>query len=102
MTTAGIEFELTRKRIKNVHLRIHPPDGRVTVSAPLRMSEARIAEFIAAKADWIRKQQARIAALPPRPELRYETGEEHRFLGVDHRLEVRPATGRRPGVEAVE
>ena len=100
MTTAGIEFELTRKRVKNINLRIHPPDGRVTVSAPLRMSEARIAEFVTAKADWIRKQQARIAALPPRPELRYVTGEEHRFLGVDHRLEVRPATGRRPGAEA--
>ncbi|MDA0883051.1 MAG: M48 family peptidase, partial [Bacteroidetes bacterium] len=38
MTTAGIEFELTRKRVKNINLRIHPPDGRVTVSAPLRMS----------------------------------------------------------------
>jgi len=35
MTITGIEFELTRKRVKNVHLRIHPPDGRVTVSAPL-------------------------------------------------------------------
>ena len=35
MTTAGIEFELTRKRVKNINLRIHPPDGRVTVSAPL-------------------------------------------------------------------
>jgi len=102
MTTAGIEFELTRKRIKNVHLRIHPPDGRVTVSAPLRMSEARIAEFVTAKADWIRRHQARIAALPPRPELCYVTGEEHRFLGADHRLEVRPATGQRPGAEAVE
>ena len=102
MTTVGIEFELTRKRIKNVHLRIHPPDGRVTVSAPLRMSEARIAEFVTAKADWIRQHQARIAALPPRPELRYETGEEHRFLGVGQRLEVRPATGQRPGAEAVE
>ena len=102
MTTAGIEFELTRKRVKNINLRIHPPDGRVTVSAPLRMSEARIAAFVAAKADWIRHHQARIAALPPRPELRYETGEEHRFLGADHWLEVRPATGRRPGVEALE
>ena len=102
MTTAGIEFELTRKRVKNINLRIHPPDGRVTVSAPLRMSEARIAEFVTAKADWIRQHQARIAALPPRPALRYETGEEHRFLGADHRLAVRPATGRRPGAEAVE
>ena len=36
----------------------------------------------------------RIAAQPPRPELRYVTGEEHRFLGTAHVLEVRPATGR--------
>ena len=94
MTSAGIEFELTRKRVKNINLRIHPPDGRVTVSAPLRTSEARIAEFVAAKADWIRRHQARIAAQPPRPELQYVTGEEHRFLGAVHVLEVRPANGR--------
>ena len=94
MTYAGIEFELTRKRVKNINLRIHPPDGRVTVSAPPRTSEAQIAEFVAAKADWIRRHQARIAAQPPRPELRYVTGEEHRFLGTAHVLEVRPATGR--------
>ena len=74
MTSAGIEFELTRKRVKNINLRIHPPDGRVTVSAPLRTSEARIAAFVAAKADWIRHHQARIAAQPTRPELRYVTG----------------------------
>ena len=101
MTSAGIEFELTRKRVKNINLRIHPPDGRVTVSAPPRTSEAQIAEFVAAKADWIRRHQARIAAQPPRPELRYVTGEEHRFLGMAHVLEVRPATGR-VGAAAVE
>ena len=94
MTSAGIEFELTRKRVKNINLRIHPPDGRVTVSAPPSASEAQVAEFVAAKADWIRRHQARIAAQPPRPELRYVTGEEHRFLGTAHVLEVRPATGR--------
>ena len=94
MTTAGIKFELTRKSVKNINLRIHPPDGRVTVSAPLRTSEVRIAAFVAAKADWIRHHQARITAQPPRPELRYVTGEEHRFLGAAHVLEVRPATGR--------
>ena len=71
MVIAGIEIELIRKRVKNVNLRIHAPDGRVTVSAPRRTSEAFIAEFVAAKAPWIRKQQARIAAMPPRPELTY-------------------------------
>ena len=102
MTSAGIEFELTRKRVKNLNLRIHPPDGRVTVSAPLRMSEARIAAFVASKADWIRHHQARIAALPPRPEPQFVTGEAYRLLGEEYTLEVRRAVGRvgaavRPG-----
>ncbi len=98
MTSAGIEYELTRKRVKNVNLRIHTPDGRVTVSAPRRTSEAFIAEFVAAKAPWIRKQQARIAAMPPRPELTYTHGEEHPFLGHPYPLEIHAAAGR-PGAE---
>ena len=101
MTSAGIEFDLTRKRVKNINLRIHPPDGRVTVSAPLRMSEAQIAAFVAAKADWISRHQASIAAQPPRPELRYVTGEEHRFRGMAHVLEVLRANGR-VGAEPAE
>ncbi|MFZ8837289.1 MAG: M48 family metallopeptidase [Flavobacteriales bacterium] len=101
MTSAGIEFELTRKRVKNINLRIHPPDGRVTVSAPMRTSEAHIADFVAAKADWIRRHQARIAAMPPKPELRYTTGEEHKFFGIDHLLEVQTAAGR-PGAEVAK
>ena len=98
MTIAGIEIELIRKRVKNVNLRIHTPDGRVTVSAPRRTSEAFIAEFVAAKAPWIRKQQARIAAMPPRPELTYTHGEEHAFLGHPYPLEIHAAAGR-PGAE---
>ena len=94
MTSAGIEYELTRKRVKNVNLRIHAPDGRVTVSAPRRTSEAFIAEFVAAKAPWIRKQQARIAARPPRTELTYTHGEEHPFLGHPYPLEIYAAAGR--------
>ena len=98
MVIAGIEIELIRKRVKNVNLRIHTPDGRVTVSAPRRTSESFIAEFVAAKAPWIRKQQARIAAMPPRPELAYTHGEEHAFLGHPYPLEIYAAVGR-PGAE---
>ena len=83
MTTAGIEYELTRKRVKNINLRIHPPDGRVTVSAPRRTSEAFIAAFVAAKAPWIRKQQARIAAMPcPVRSSLTPTGKNMRFWGI--------------------
>lgn len=55
---------VTRKRMKNLYLRVLPPDGRVAVSAPLRTSDAEIQRFIESRADWIRKQRARILAAP--------------------------------------
>ena len=51
---------VTRKRMKNLYLRVLPPDGRIAVSAPLRTSDAEIRRFIRSRADWIDKQRARI------------------------------------------
>ena len=59
-----LEVWIVRKRIKNVNLRVKPPDGRIEVSAPLRTDSAFIGSFVREKRDWIRKQQARIAASP--------------------------------------
>lgn len=60
------EFEvwILRKRIKNINLRVKPPDGRIEVSAPLRVDTSFVRAFVREKCDWIRKQQERIAASP--------------------------------------
>lgn len=60
------EFEvwILRKRIKNVNLRVKPPDGRIEVSVPLRTDEGFVRSFVREKSDWIRKQQKRIASSP--------------------------------------
>lgn len=60
------EFEvwILRKRIKNINLRVKPPDGRIEVSAPLRVDTSFVRVFVREKRDWIRKQQERIAASP--------------------------------------
>lgn len=60
------EFEvwILRKRIKNINLRVKPPDGRIEVSAPLRVDTSFVRAFVREKRDWIRKQQDRIAASP--------------------------------------
>jgi predicted metal-dependent hydrolase len=58
----GIEVEMTRKRIKNIHLRVYPDTGRVAVSAPARMPLAAVRAFVASKLDWIRRHRER-----PRP-----------------------------------
>ena len=57
LRVADIEIEVIRKGIKNMHLRVLPPDGRVTISAPLSVSDSAITGFAASKLGWIRKQQ---------------------------------------------
>ena len=60
----GREVWVTRKAIKNIHLRIKPPDGRIEVSAPLVVSDREIERFIQSKRSWIEKAQTRILADP--------------------------------------
>lgn len=62
MVAAGdvvISYELTRKRVKNLNLRVER-DGSVRVSAPARTSLAYVDAFVAGRADFIRKAQARL------------------------------------------
>ena len=50
------------KDIKNVHLSVYPPTGRVRISAPLRMSLDTIRVFAISKLGWIRQQQKKLAS----------------------------------------
>ena len=61
----GIEIELTRKRVKNINLRVKAPDGKVCVSAPFFMPESSIRRFVLSKKDWITDAQKRAAASMP-------------------------------------
>lgn len=62
-----IIIDVVRKKIKHLYLRIHPPAGRVTVSAPQRMPMYIIREFIESRMPWIKTHQQRIRERPPVP-----------------------------------
>lgn len=70
-----LEIVLTRKAIKNLHLRVKPPEGRIEVSAPLRLPLSTIRGFVREKRAWIEAQRAAIAA-SPRAEAAAATPEE--------------------------
>lgn len=55
-----IAVDVVLKDIKNVHLSVYPPTGRVRISAPARMSLDTIRVFAVARLDWIRKQQQKL------------------------------------------
>ena len=56
----GLVLHVTRKAIKNMYLRIKPPQGDIVVSAPLRMTDGQIERFARERRSWILAQQQRI------------------------------------------
>ncbi len=89
-----IAVTIERKRIKNMYLRILPPDGRVSVSAPMRMREEEIERFILSKIVWIRLQQEKLKRRNTHQEQEYVTGEEIFIWGKAYLLIVKETNGR--------
>lgn len=72
---ANIPVEVVKKKIKNMHLSVLPPDGKVRVSAPETLSDESIVMFVRTKIGWIRKQQEKFELQPRQSERQYVSGE---------------------------
>ena len=83
-----IEIELIKKNIKNIHLSVHPPNGRVRISAPIRMDDEAIRLFVISKLSWIKKQRAKFEKQERQSEREFVSGESHYFLGERYLLNV--------------
>lgn len=94
ITVSDIRVDVVRKDIKNAHLAVYPPTGRVRIAAPLRMSDRSIRLLAVSKIAWIRKHQRRIVAQPRETPRDYVNGESHYYRGRRYLLKVIERTGR--------
>lgn len=94
LKVAGISVEVIRKDIKNLHLSVLPPDGRVRLSAPQHISDDRVRAAVSARLAWIKKQQSEFASQPRQGERELVTGETHYLWGKRYRLEVLERNGK--------
>lgn len=85
---SGITVEITRKKIKNLHLGVYPPEGRVRVSAPLFLDDDAIRLAIISRLKWIRKQQKKFLDQDRQSQREMITGETHFFQGRRYRLDL--------------
>lgn len=83
-----VQIEVRKKKIKNLYLSVHPPEGSVKISAPLTMSDEAIWEFAVAKLAWIKKQQAKLQRQAKQAQKEYVSGESHFFQGKRYLLQV--------------
>lgn len=88
LKVGGIEAVVLRRAVKNLHLNVLPPVGRVRITAPERMTDDAISVFMATRISWIKKQQAKFQSQERQTPREYVSGETHYFLGKKYRLEV--------------
>lgn len=80
----GISIEIVRKKIKNVHLRIYPPDGLVKISAPVQFSDLLIQKLLEEKSAWIQQQREKILNRPAQEPFTPKTGARVLFQGKSY------------------
>jgi predicted metal-dependent hydrolase len=93
LTVSGIKVEVVRKDIKNLHLGVYPPHGRVRVATPLVVSDEAVRLAVIDKLGWIKRQKAKFAEQPRQSQREMVNGESHYFLGQRYRLRVHPHDG---------
>ena len=94
ITVSGIRVQIERKDIKNLHLGVYPPNGRVRVAAPLVVSDDAVRLAVIDKLGWIRRQQAKFVEQPRQSAREMVNGESHYFLGRRYRLRVLEQPGK--------
>ena len=85
---SDLAVQIVRKDIKNLHLGVYPPNGRVRVAAPLSVSDDAVRLAVIGKLGWIKKQQAKFAAQPRQSAREMVSGESHYYLGRRYLLRV--------------
>jgi len=84
----GLHVDVVRKNIKNLHLAVYPPNGRVRIAVPLRVNEEAVRLAVISKMAWIKRQQMKFEGQERETKKQYVSGESHYFLGSRYLLNV--------------
>jgi predicted metal-dependent hydrolase len=94
----NVAVDVVWKNIRNVHLSVHPPTGRVTISAPSRLSLDALRVFAISKLGWIRQQAGKLTKQEREAPREYLNRESHYVWGRRYLLKVMEANSA-PSVE---
>lgn len=93
LTVAGLGVDVVYKDIKNMHISVYPPVGRVRVAAPESTSEDTIRLAIVQRLPWIKRQREELQRAERQTKREMQSGETHHVWGQRYRLDVSRASG---------
>ncbi|MDN5350521.1 MAG: hypothetical protein PWQ54_1917 [Bacteroidales bacterium] len=86
--TSSLSIDVVRKDIKNMHLAVYPPTGRVRIAAPLRVDDEAVRLFAISKISWIRNNQRHFKAQDRQSPREFKQRESHYFQGKRFLLRI--------------
>ncbi|MBF2709313.1 M48 family metallopeptidase [Flavobacterium soyangense] len=86
--SSQLSIDVVRKDIKNMHLAVYPPTGRVRIAAPLRIDDEAVRLFAISKIAWIRKNQRNFNSQERQAPRQFKERESHYFLGKRYLLRI--------------
>lgn len=90
ITIQDIPVEIERKLIRNMHLSVYPPDGRVHLSMPMFLTEEDARSFLLKKWQWICRNRDKVLSQPRQTQREYISGESHYLFGTRYMLLIEP------------
>ena len=85
---SNIKIDVVRKEIKNIHLAVYPPTGRVRIAAPLKINSDAIRFFAISKLGWIKRNQRKFEGQDRVSSREYKQRESHYFQGRRYLLTI--------------
>jgi len=90
----NITVDVEQKNIKNIHLSVYPPTGRVRIAAPMRFDLETIRMFAISKLSWIKKQQVKFQKQNRETARKYKSRENHYYQGKRYLLQLAKTEGK--------
>ena len=88
ITVSNITIDVIRKDIKNIHLAVYPPTGRVRIAAPLSVNDDAIRLFAISKLSWIKRHQREFDVQERVSPREYKQRESHYFQGRRYLMKI--------------
>ncbi|HEX9504079.1 MAG TPA: SprT family zinc-dependent metalloprotease [Patescibacteria group bacterium] len=88
ITISNIQIDVVRKDIKNIHLAVYPPTGRIRIAAPIRVNDETVRLFAISKLSWIKRNQRKFEGQERQMPREYKTRESHYYHGKRYLLRV--------------
>ncbi|MBL7906805.1 MAG: M48 family metallopeptidase [Bacteroidales bacterium] len=87
--SSNLSIDVVRKDIRNMHLAVYPPTGRVRIATPLNVNDEAVRLFAISKIAWIRKHQRHFKAQDRQSPREFKQRESHYFQGKRYLLRIK-------------